>query len=286
MQDSLYICRRRFGAGARKARAERGHNSYSGSAELFTHHTAALMPHLKLNADFGESFGPWRMGADEQLVRYLDMANIACGGHAADPETMWASLALARQHGVSCGAHPGYADKLGFGRRHIAMSAKAISALVAAQVGALAGLADLVGVKLEHVKPHGALNNRACRDAECALAIVVALRACLPMASLLAPAGSVLARVGREQGLLVLEEVFADRNYADDGSLLSREHPQALIADPAACREHLRAMVAARAIISINGKRIAANIDSVCVHGDAAGAAERARACREYLDEC
>ena len=243
-----------------------------------------LMPHIRLNADFGEGFGPWRMGVDEELVRYLDMANIACGGHASDPETMLKSLELARQYGVSCGAHPGYADKLGFGRRHIAMSAKAISAMVAAQVGALKGVADLVEVKLEHVKPHGALNNRACVDAECALAIVVAVRACLPEAKALAPAGSVLARVAREQGLQVLEEVFADRNYADDGSLLSREHPQALIVEPEACREHLRAMVEARAIISIGGKRIAAGIDSVCVHGDADGAVERARVCREYLD--
>ena len=242
------------------------------------------MTHLKLNADFGEGFGPWRMGADEELVSYLDMANIACGGHASDPETMLASMELAREHGVSCGAHPGYDDKLGFGRRYVAMSARAISAMVAAQVGALAGVADLVGVKLEHVKPHGALNNRACVDVECATAIVAALRDCLPGASLLAPAGSVLARVGREQGLLVLAEVFADRNYDDDGNLLSREHPQALIADPVACVKHLQAMVEARAIISVNGKRIAAEIDSVCVHGDAAGAAGRARACREYLD--
>ena len=243
------------------------------------------MAHLKLNADFGESFGHWRMGADAELVRYLDIANIACGGHASDPETMLASLELAREHGVSCGAHPGYADKLGFGRRYVAMSAKAISAMIAAQIGTLAGVADLAGVKLEHVKPHGALNNRACVDAECATAIVLALRACLPEASLLAPAGSVLARVGREQGLLVLEEVFADRNYADDGNLLSREHPQALIADPIACVKHLQAMVEARAIISVNGKRIAAEIDTVCVHGDAAGAPERARVCREYLRE-
>ena len=242
------------------------------------------MTHLKLNADFGEGFGPWRLGADEELVRYLDMANIACGGHASDPDTMLASLELARQHGVSCGAHPGYADKLGFGRRHVAMSARAMSAMVAAQVGALMGVADLVGVKLEHVKPHGALNNRACVDVECATAISSALRACLPTASLLAPTGSVLARVGREQGLLVLEEVFADRNYDDDGNLLSRGHPQALIDDPVTCVKHLQAMVEARAIISVNGKRIAAEIDSVCVHGDADGAVERAQACREYLD--
>ena len=241
------------------------------------------MAHMKLNADFGEGFGPWRMGADEELVRYLDIANIACGGHASDPETMLASLELAREHGVSCGAHPGYDDKLGFGRRYVAMSPKAISAMVAAQVGALAGVADLAEVKLEHVKPHGALNNRACVDAECATAIVSAVRTCLPGASLLAPAGSILARVGREQGLRVLEEVFADRNYDDDGNLLSREHPQALIADPVACVKHLQAMVEARAIISVNGKRIAAEIDSVCVHGDGAGATERARACREYL---
>ena len=257
----------------------------AGSARLRAplHPSVLLMKHLKLNADFGESFGPWRMGADEELVRYLDMANIACGGHASDPETMLASLLLAREHGVSCGAHPGYADKLGFGRRYVAMSARAISAMVAAQIGALAGVADLAEVELEHVKPHGALNNRACVDAECARAIVAALQACLPKASLLAPAGSVLAQVGREQGLRVLEEVFADRNYGDDGNLLSRKHPQALIADPIACREHLQAMVEAQAIISITGKRIAADIDSVCVHGDAAGAAERARACRDYL---
>ena len=242
------------------------------------------MTHLKLNADFGESFGLWRLGADKELVRYLDMANIACGGHASDPETMLASLELASEHGVSCGAHPGYADKLGFGRRHVTMSARAISAMVAAQVGALMGVADLVGVKLEHVKPHGALNNRACVDEECALVIAAAVRACLPEAYMLAPAGSILALVAREQGLRVLEEVFADRNYDDDGNLLSREHPQALIEDPAACVEHLQAMVEARAIISINGKRIAAKIDSVCVHGDAAGAVGRAQTCREYLD--
>ena len=242
------------------------------------------MAQIKLNADFGEGFGPWRLGADEELVRYLDMANIACGGHASDPDTMLASLELAQQHGVSCGAHPGYADKLGFGRRHVAMSARAISAMVAAQVGALMGVADLARVKLEHVKPHGALNNRACMDAECARAIALAVQACLPEANLLAPAGSVLARVGREQGLKVLEEVFADRNYGDDGNLLNREHPQALIAEPAACREHLRAMLEAEAIISVSGKRIAASINSVCVHGDAEGAVARARVCREYLD--
>ena len=238
---------------------------------------------ITLNADFGESYSVWRLGDDEALIQHLDLVNIACGGHASDPETMRSSLKLAQAHSVHCGAHPGYADREGFGRRRIPMSEAEMSSMVAAQIGALQAIARLEQIELYHVKPHGALNNLACADLNCARIVCQAIAGCAPGLKLLAPAASLLAQQGKEQGLCVLEEIFADRQYADDGQLLARSHPQALLLEPEACREHIKAMIEAQAIISINGKRISANIDSVCVHGDTPGATERAQACRDYL---
>ena len=238
---------------------------------------------INLNADLGEGYGPWKMGDDAAMLDIVASANIACGGHAGDPDTMRRTLRLARERGVSVGAHPSYPDLQGFGRRPMALSPAELESQVAAQVGALAGIAALENIRLTHVKPHGALNNLACVDRSVADTICRAVAAIDRALILLAPAASELVVAGRATGLPVVEEIFADRAYLPDGQLVPRSRPDAMIHGAEACLAHVLAMLDAGALLAVDGTRIATPIGSICVHGDNPGAVAVARHLREQL---
>ena len=239
---------------------------------------------INLNADLGESFGPWVMGDDPAMLDIVASANIACGFHAGDPEVMRRTVKTALARGVSLGAHPGYADRQGFGRRPMKLTAAEIENLVACQIGALAGVARLEGGRITHVKPHGALNNQACVERDLADAICRAVRAVDPGLILLAPAASVLLAAGRAAGLVTVAEIFADRAYLDDGQLMPRSQPGAVLHDAATCAARICAMLEAGALIAASGKQIPTAIGSICVHGDGQDAVELARQLRAALE--
>lgn len=238
---------------------------------------------VDLNADAGESFGAWSLGEDEALVPWLTSINVACGFHAGDPSVIRRTLRLAAAHDVAVGAHPGYPDLAGFGRRELAMSPREVEDAVLYQVAALAGMAGAEGVRLVHVKPHGALYNRAARDAEAAAAIARAVAAIDPALVLVNLAGSRLLDAGRAAGLRVAAEAFADRAYEADGSLRSRSLPGALVADPALVVERTIRLIVDGAIAAHDGTPLRFRADTICVHGDTPGAAGLARRLRGAL---
>ena len=238
---------------------------------------------LNLNADLGESFGPWEMGSDAEMLGIVGSANVACGYHAGDPLVMTSTAALALKHGVSVGAHPGYPDLQGFGRRRMDIPLPELEAMLIYQIGALEACAQTQGLRVTHVKPHGALSNLACAERKIADAIARAVHRLDPTLILLAPAASQLIHAGRDQGLPVVEEIFADRAYLDDGNLVPRSQPGAMIHGAEASLAHVMRMVEEQALISINGKRIPVKPQSICVHGDGADAVATARAIRTGL---
>lgn len=238
---------------------------------------------INLNADLGESFGPWKMGDDAALLQVVASASIACGFHAGDPLVMRSTLRAARAAAVSVGAHPAYPDLQGFGRRAMAMSANEVEAMLIYQIGALAGLAHAEGCRLTHVKPHGALNNQACEDAALADAIARAVRAFDRELILLAPVCSELHRAAERAGLDVAGEVFADRAYGQGGALLPRSAAGAVLHDADEIVAHVLRMLDAGGVIAADGTRWAARIDSICVHGDTPAAVPAARALRAAL---
>lgn len=240
---------------------------------------------LNLNADLGESYGAWRMGDDQALLEVVNSANVACGYHAGDPLVMRRTVAEARARGVSLGAHPSFPDLQGFGRRRMDIAPDELEAMLVYQIGALAAIARAEGAELTHVKPHGALNNMACDDARLAAHVARAVRAFDARLILLAPALSRLVTAGREAGLPVVEEVFADRAYADDGSLLPRSQPGAVLHGAAECVAHVLAMVHSGALRSVNGIALPVKVQSICVHGDGADAVATARAVRLALED-
>lgn len=238
---------------------------------------------IDLNSDLGEAFGPWSMGDDDTMLDIVSSANIACGFHAGDPMVMTRTVRAAKAAGIGIGAHPGYADLQGFGRRAMALSDPEIEALLAYQIGALKGIAAACGANVAHVKPHGALSNLAAAENEAAMAVARGIHAADAGLILLAPAGSAMVAAGRSVGLLVAEEVFADRNYGDDGNLLPRSHPRAMVHDPEEAAANVLRMVTQGLLRSVNGRDIACRPHSVCVHGDGAGAVGMARRLRECL---
>lgn len=238
---------------------------------------------LNLNSDLGESFGAWSMGSDDAMLRIVNSANVACGFHAGDPLVMSQTAARAREYGVSVGAHPGYPDLQGFGRRRMDIPAAELEALLIYQIGALDACARAQGLRVTHVKPHGALSNIACAQRPVADAVARAVHRLDPTLTLLAPAASQMVLAGRELGLTIVEEIFADRAYLDDGNLVPRSQPGAMIHGAQASLEHVMRMVEEGALISINGKRLAVNPQSICVHGDNADAVATAQAIRDGL---
>lgn len=235
------------------------------------------MRRIDLNADLGEGYGAWRMGEDAALLDCVSSASIACGGHAGDPDIMVETVRLARERGVVIGAHPGYADRAGFGRRVIPMEAEAIARMVAAQVGALIGAAALAGAKVRYVKPHGALANLAADDRSIADAIVRAVAALPGDLALLAISGTQLEAAAAAQGLASASEIFADRAYLASGRLVPRSHPAAMIDDPVAAAARLLGFLDSGLMPTIDGPAIPLAAQSVCLHGDSPGAVAMAR---------
>ncbi|VVB48407.1 hypothetical protein RHAL1_03306 [Beijerinckiaceae bacterium RH AL1] len=239
---------------------------------------------VDLNCDCGEGFGAWSMGDDAAMLDIVTSAHVACGFHAGDPDIMAATFALARARGVAVGAHPGFADRAGFGRRRIPVSEAEIERLVAYQVGAAAALAVQAGHRLTHVKPHGALSNIAMAEAGPARAIARAVRAVDRDLAFLAIAGTELERAGEAEGLRTVREIYADRGYTDDGHLAPRGAEGAVLHDAEAAATRAAAMVEAGAVFALSGKRVPVAIDSICVHGDTPGAVAMARAVRTALE--
>lgn len=239
---------------------------------------------IDLNSDLGESFGPWPMGQDAALMDSISSANVACGFHAGDPGTMRATVQLAREKGVAVGAHPGFPDLVGFGRREMKASPAEVEDFVLYQVSALAGIAAAQGVRLQHVKAHGALYNMACKDSALADAIAKAVAAFDRGLILFGLPNSELLRAGQAAGLKVAAEVFADRAYDPDGSLTARSKPGSVIHDTQQVVERAVVMVRDKKVVAIDGSTIALQADTICLHGDTPGAADHARAVRKGLE--
>jgi len=233
---------------------------------------------IELNADIGEGCD------DASLMPYLARVSIACGGHAGDAASMVAALRLAADHGVAAGAHPSYPDRSQFGRRALAASGDEIAAWVTQQTEALAELAARLGLRLAHVKPHGALYNVAARDVRVARAIARAVTEVDPALALVGLAGSQLIVAGQAAGLAVLNEAFADRRYQPSGRLVSRETVGALIVDPAAAAEQARALAEGRAVATFGGGAVRIRADTICLHSDTPGALNIARAVHAALN--
>lgn len=242
------------------------------------------MPWIDLNVDCGESFGPWKLGLDEAVLPLVTSANVACGFHAGDPTTMRATVARAKAHGVAVGAHPGYPDLLGFGRRAMDASPAEVRDYVTYQVGALQAVARAQGVALQHVKPHGALYNRAVVDRALALAICEAVADCAPEAYLLAPEGSAMADAARATGLRLAREGFADRGYEPDGRLVDRRRPGAVLDDPEVVARRAVRIAREGRVDARDGTDLALPCDSLCVHGDNPAAVALVRALRTALE--
>ena len=238
---------------------------------------------INLNADLGESFGAYRMGDDAALMAIIGSANVACGFHGGDPSVMAETVRLARTAGVSIGAHPSFPDLQGFGRRAMRLGADELTAVVVYQIGALMGMAQSQGVRVSHVKPHGAMSNMACEDAAMAATIAQAVRAVDPGLILLAPALSQLALAGRAAGLRVADEVFADRAYTDDGNLMPRSQPGAVLASSEDCLAHVLRMLDRGGIVCASGRLLPTAFHRICVHGDNAHAVATAAAVRAGL---
>ena len=224
------------------------------------------MRKIDLNCDLGESFGTYAIGMDEDVIRYISSANVACGFHASDPSVMQSTVRLAKKAGVSVGAHPGLPDLQGFGRRNMDINPEDAKAMTLYQIGALAAFCKAEGVRLCHVKPHGALYNMAGKDYKLARAICEAVRDFDPSLILLGLSGSQMLKAAEELGLSSAREVFADRAYEEDGSLVSRSKPGSMIEDEAINR--VLRMVTEGRVRAISGKDIPIQADSVCVHGD------------------
>ena len=240
---------------------------------------------VDLNSDLGESFGPWPMGQDAALMESITSANVACGFHAGDPGAMRATIALAREKGVAIGAHPGFQDLVGFGRREIKASPAEVEDLVLYQISALAGMAAAQGASLQHVKAHGALYNMACRDRSLADAIAKAVAAFDRSLILFGLPNSELLRAGEAAGLAVAAEVFADRAYDADGSLTNRSQPGSVIHDTPKVVARAIRMVRDKQVVAVDGSTIALQADTICLHGDTPGAADHARAVRAGLEQ-
>lgn len=242
-------------------------------------------PRIDLNADVGESYGPWTLGEDARLLPVLTSANVACGFHAGDPATLVRTCRGAVAHGVAIGAHVGYADLAGFGRRFLDVSPDDLYADVLYQIGALDGIARSVGGRVAYVKPHGALYHATVAHRGQAEALVAAVRACRRELAVLGPAGSALLAEAGAAGLATVREVFADRGYAADATLVPRGHPDALVTDTEQVAARVVHMVTHGWVAAVDGTPVDVAADSVCVHGDTPGAVDLAIAVRAALQD-
>jgi len=230
------------------------------------------MYQIDLNSDVGESFGAYRIGNDEEILRRITSANVACGYHAGDPMVMDRVVRLAREYNVAVGAHPGYPDLMGFGRRKMSLSPDEVKNCVKYQIGALWAFARSHGVSLQHVKPHGALSNLCQHDREVARAICQAVYEVDPSLMIFYCAGAVLGEEAKKLGLTAVSEIFADRAYLDDLSLVPRSQPGAMITDEDLAAQRCIRMVKEGVVTTITGRDVPIRGDTLCVHGDGAQA--------------
>ncbi|QQD84985.1 LamB/YcsF family protein [Jeotgalicoccus sp. ATCC 8456] len=241
---------------------------------------------IDLNADLGESYGNYKIGNDAEIIPLISSANVACGFHAGDPSVMIETIKRIKESGTTgIGAHPGYLDLMGFGRRFMKLSDDEVHALVLYQLSALDGLAKTYGMELNHVKPHGALYNATFTDAHLADVIAGAVNDFNPNLKLMGLANNNLVKSGEKLGLNVVHEVFADRAYEDDGTLVSRSKEGAMITDSEIAVSRVLRMITEGKVESINGKDIDIKADSICVHGDGAKALEFVKEIRKQLQE-
>lgn len=237
---------------------------------------------IDFNCDMGESFGMYKMGFDEEVIKHISSANIACGFHAGDPVWMRKTVLMAEEHGVAVGAHPSYPDLVGFGRRNMSLSPEEVKCDIVYQVGALQAFTK--GKKLQHVKPHGAMYNQAVNDEALARAICEAVLEVQPDLVLLALAGSKWIKIAEDMGLRVAREIFADRALNPDGTLVSRSKPGSVIHDADEVAERSLRMVTKGVAKAINGAEIEVRAESLCLHGDTPGAVEMAKRVRLELE--
>jgi len=242
------------------------------------------MPSIDLNCDLGESFGRWSLGQDAEVMRSITSANVACGFHAGDPDVMRRTVRLAKASGVAIGAHPGFPDLVGFGRRNMSASPDEVEGFVLYQIGALAAIARADGVRLQHVKAHGALYNMAARDRALAEAIARAVAAFDSSLILFGLPGTEILRAGEAAGLPVAAEGFADRAYEPDGSLTPRSRPGSVIHDQASVVERAVRMAREGVVVATNGEEVPMRVATICTHGDTPGSHELTRLIREGLE--
>lgn len=243
------------------------------------------MYRIDLNSDLGESFGRYTIGLDDQIIPLVSSANIACGQHAGDPMVMRDTVKMAAEAGVAIGAHPGYPDLQGFGRRDMRLSPDEAYTYMLYQIGALQAFCVAQGVRLAHVKPHGQLYNHAAADPELAAAVAQAVRDVDDRLVLVGLANSALVEEGRKQGLVTAEEFFADRNYTDEGRLLNRNDPAALIRSEEEAIERVKNAIRDGAVLSISGKLVDLHPDTLCVHGDSPAALAFISRIRQTLED-
>jgi len=243
------------------------------------------MKQVDLNSDIGESFGAYQLGMDGEVLKYVSSANIACGWHAGDPVVMEETVKKAAALGVAIGAHPGFPDLMGFGRRNLQVSPAEAQAYVTYQLGALAAFATAQGTRLQHVKAHGALYNMAAKDPQLADAIAAAVASVDPQLILVGLAHSELTKAGEKRGLRVAHEVFADRAYNTDGTLVARSHPDAMIHEAAVAAERVVKMVTTGTVKAIDGATIDLTAHTICVHGDSPQALQFVETIRQALQQ-
>ena len=243
------------------------------------------MSRIDLNCDLGESFATYTLGMDADVIPHITSANVACGWHGGDPLVMQKTVALCRQYGVAVGAHPSYPDLLGFGRRNMSVTADEARAYIKYQVGALMAFCRAEGLELHHVKPHGALYNAMGRDPALAEAVCQGIRDCGKNLIVMALAGSAAVEAAVSLGLPVAQEVFADRAYEEDGSLVDRKKPGAMITDENEAIARVVRMVTDGKVQAITGRDIPVRADSVCVHGDGPKALAFVRSIRDALQK-
>lgn len=242
------------------------------------------MQSVDLNSDMGEGFGPYRLGDDEEILKVVSSASVACGFHAGDPEVMFRTFFRAKELGVAVGAHPGFEDRMHFGRRRLPHTLAEVERLVAYQVGAACSMAALAGHRITYVKPHGALGNWAADDEAVARAVSRAMRAVDPELTYLAIAATAAEHGARAEGIKLASEIFADRAYTPTGTLLPRTQSGAVLHDSAEICTRIQRMLAEGAIIAIDGTRIPTPIDSICVHSDTPDAVTIARELRAAIE--
>jgi len=241
------------------------------------------MTKVDLNSDLGESFGAYKIGMDEEVIKLVSSANVACGFHASDPLVMQKTVAAAAASGIGVGAHPGFYDLMGFGRRNMVISPKEAYAYVTYQLGALNAFCVQQGIKMQHVKPHGALYNMAGKDYELAKGICQAVYDFNPELILLGLSGSQMINAGKDIGLRCANEFFADRAYEDDGSLRARTKEGSMITDENEAIERIVKVLKSGTVTTYSGNELELKIDSICVHGDNAHALEFVKIIRERL---